>query len=166
MPQRLTAFARPFLIDEAAFRAQHRAPVLVWEGPEDPIESDLLLTTQGGAPEQRPAMRDPMIFELKPPAGLKQRSLVLGRGKEVDLVVPARLVSREHASFDLATGGAWTLADLESRNGTFLEDRRLEPAVPARLSDGAKVKFGDVEMTFLSPESFVDYIRKRVAEKI
>jgi hypothetical protein len=39
-------------------------------------------------------------------------------------------------------GSAWELKDLNSRNGTFLEGRRLEPSVFQTVRGGARIAFG------------------------
>jgi predicted component of type VI protein secretion system len=69
--------------------------------------------------------------------------LLIGRGDEADIVLSgaADTVSKEHAilSFD---GERFMIKDLGSTNGTFVDDDRLEPAVPQLLSSGSKVIFG------------------------
>lgn len=71
----------------------------------------------------------------------------VGRSQDGDLVVLASSVSREHA--ELARGDAgWTVRDLGSRNGTFVDGVRCQgrTALPAR----AVVKLGDVALWFLA----------------
>jgi hypothetical protein len=71
----------------------------------------------------------------------------IGRSHDGDLVVLASSVSREHA--ELARGDAgWTVRDLGSRNGTFVDGTRCQgrASVPAR----AIVKVGDVALWFLA----------------
>jgi transcriptional regulator with PAS, ATPase and Fis domain len=55
-------------------------------------------------------------------------------------LLPDTLLSRQHLRIS-ATEGRHEVEDLESRNGTFLDGRRL--ATPRRLSDGAIVLFGN-----------------------
>lgn len=57
----------------------------------------------------------PMRFELK--AGRQ----VLGRSSACDVVVPDPAVSKEHAEIEVA-GTAITVRDLQSRNGTFINE--------------------------------------------
>lgn len=71
----------------------------------------------------------------------------LGREHEGDLVVLASSVSREHAELVYADN-AWTVRDLGSRNGTFVDGVRTQGrvALPAR----ARLTFGDVSLWFLT----------------
>jgi signal transduction histidine kinase len=51
-------------------------------------------------------------------------SVVIGRDASCDLVLDDRTVSRRHASVDIS-GNAVFVEDLDSRNGTFIEGRRI-----------------------------------------
>lgn len=75
-----------------------------------------------------------------------ERSRV-GRDLGRELILLAASVSRDHA--ELVRGDAgWTVRDLGSRNGTFVDGVRSQGAVavPAR----ARLKFGDVALWFLA----------------
>lgn len=69
-------------------------------------------------------------------------SHLVGRSHACALRLESRRVSGEHASFRWSSSG-WTLRDLHSRNGTFVDQERLEPgrAVPVRA--GARIVFGE-----------------------
>lgn len=56
----------------------------------------------------------------------------------------AKVVSAHHAEIRFE-GGAWVLADLGSRNGTYLNGRRLAPppAAPSALKAGDRVRLGE-----------------------
>jgi len=74
-------------------------------------------------------------------------SCAIGRSHDGDLVVLASSVSREHA--ELARGATgWTVRDLGSRNGTFVDGARCQrrTALPGR----AVLKVGDVALWFLA----------------
>lgn len=55
--------------------------------------------------------------------------------------------SAEHAVLAWR-GGAWTVRDLNSRNGTTLDGRRLEPGEQAVLREGAALTFGEAKEVF------------------
>jgi hypothetical protein len=71
----------------------------------------------------------------------------IGRNHDRDLIVLATSVSREHAELKHAEDG-WTVRDLGSRNGTFVDGVRCQgrTALPAR----ALLKVGDVALWFLA----------------
>jgi hypothetical protein len=55
-------------------------------------------------------------------------------------------VSRHHASITL-DGGAWTLRDLGSANGSYQDDKLIEG--PVRLHEGDRVRFGHIAFYFV-----------------
>lgn len=71
---------------------------------------------------------------------------VLGRSTEALVALPDRLASRMHAvlRYDSAEG-AWTLHDLDSRNGTWLDGARIT-STPVR--DGGVIRVGTSELVF------------------
>ena len=58
----------------------------------------------------------------------------LGRGRELDLVLGDPEVSRRHARFESQNGIVY-VEDLHSRNGTFLNGRRVAEAIEIREGD-------------------------------
>ena len=68
----------------------------------------------------------------------------LGRGKEADVVIGGKSVSRLHARLEQDAGGRWVLSDLGSSNGTLVEGQRLNG--PCTLMDGETFNLGDVEL--------------------
>lgn len=54
---------------------------------------------------------------------------VIGREESCDIVISDLLVSREHAEIRLLSDGRYELVDLGSRNGTFVNGRRVQRAL-------------------------------------
>lgn len=73
--------------------------------------------------------------------------LLLGRGDESDVRIQDNSVSRRHARVEPATDG-YFVVDLQSTNGTFVNDRQIETAV--RLRDGDYLRVGNCIYKFLS----------------
>jgi DNA-binding winged helix-turn-helix (wHTH) protein len=72
---------------------------------------------------------------------------VAGRNPECDIWVDAAGVSRRHARLRWDGGsGAVVIEDLDSTNGTFVNERRLDAA--AALRDGDVIHLGTVPLTF------------------
>ena len=76
-------------------------------------------------------------------------SCLVGRSRRCDLRLPDPNVSSEHARLTWTHAG-WTLQDLGSRNGTYVDGRRLRPGDREVLSAGAKLGFGQVETCVLA----------------
>ena len=101
---------------------------------------------------QRPPVPVPRFRVVWPGgrAGLGDGEHVLGRDPDLELFLDAPDVSRRHARISIA-GEEATIEDLDSRNGTFVSDRRLESAVP--LADGDSIRIGSVRLTFTAVRS-------------
>ncbi len=82
----------------------------------------------------------------------KERTAI-GRAAANDVVLPdvEKRVSGRHARIDRA-GGSYRIVDLGSTNGTFLNDRRLEPNVDQELRDGDRISIGNYVLRFLLME--------------
>jgi DNA-binding CsgD family transcriptional regulator len=75
--------------------------------------------------------------------------VTLGRAPSADIVVDDLLVSRLHARFERA-GQVWTVVDDGlSRNGTFVNGRRLSGRT--QLHDRDEVRVGSTVLTFCAP---------------
>jgi len=76
----------------------------------------------------------------------------IGRSVDSQIVITSKRVSREHAVISPA-GRSWMLDDLNSANGTFLNEERV--LAPVVIRDGDKISIGDVEFTFHDPEATI-----------
>ena len=98
-------------------------------------------STDESGESQRLANRR-LIPEIK-----TRESILIGRGIECDVVIKDVKASRKHCRLTRAKGG-FTLEDLESRNGTFVEGKRIESSVKLKPSQTFKV--GDT-VFYLAP---------------
>ena len=71
----------------------------------------------------------------------------IGRKQDGELVLLAASVSREHAELKVSDD-KWSIRDLGSRNGTFVDGARSQGRVP--LSPRSKLKIGEVLLWFLA----------------
>ena len=69
----------------------------------------------------------------------------LGRGEENDLVIPHASVSRAHARL-LRRDGGYELTDLNSTNGTFVDNQPLHGST--MIGDGTEVRLGEITFVF------------------
>jgi DNA-binding response OmpR family regulator len=94
---------------------------------------------------------------LVDPAGreipLLEDTLSIGRAEESDVpLAHDRRVSRQHAELR-RQGAAWVLHDLNSTNGTFVNEQRL--TAPCPLRDGDAIRIGEATFTFSDPEATI-----------
>ena len=101
--------------------------------------------------------------ELTVKAGNEERSYKLddrpcriGRARENTIVLDSELISRHHTLVQ-AGGGAYIIYDLGSRNGTFLNGKRL--TAPAELRDGDTIAIGQFELSFSAREQSAEMLQ-------
>ena len=78
------------------------------------------------------------------------QSWAIGRGDGCAVLLDSRSVSRLHALLQRREGGAMSLVDLGSRNGSFVNQRRV--SLPVVLNDRDQLIFGDQHFVFRNPE--------------
>jgi diguanylate cyclase (GGDEF)-like protein len=102
---------------------------------------------------QHPA-GDACLVNLHPPGPdigrripLLHAQYIVGRDNEAGFVVARSSVSRQHARLYLADDGHWWVEDLNSTNGTFVNETRIKLQ---KLAESDQVRFGDAIYKFLS----------------
>lgn len=90
------------------------------------------------------------------PSGQKRQ--VIGRGKEADIQLKSPVISREHASIQPGTS-EWTLTDLGSKNGTFLNGKRIHRA--ERLKAGDVIQIGPFRLEYEGTGKLKQYAASR-----
>ena len=83
--------------------------------------------------------------------------ITVGRTPNNDVVIRHITVSRFH-SFFRNRGNDWTVSDAGSKNGTYLEGRRLEARKERPLTSGHRVRMGDIEATFYAINDLFDVL--------
>ncbi len=84
---------------------------------------------------------------------INEASFKVGRtGDKADIVITDNKdVGRHHANFYIDhENGKVALQDAGSINGTYINEKQLEPYKPYELNDGDKVRFADVSLHFHS----------------
>ena len=84
------------------------------------------------------------------PIPLEREDVIMGRALEADVRVNDTQVSRQHAKITTIVNGAknaaeYVLTDLDSRNGTFLNGRRIRRET---LQNGDKISIGETILRF------------------
>src|SRR5450631_170834 len=74
------------------------------------------------------------------------QSWAIGRGDGCAVMLDSRSVSRLHALIQKRDAGDFSLVDLGSRNGSFVNSHRV--SLPVVLNDKDRLLFGDQELLF------------------
>jgi adenylate cyclase len=77
------------------------------------------------------------------------QSWAIGRGDGCAVMLESRSVSRLHALIQRKDAGDLALVDLGSRNGSFINHKRV--SFPVLLNDNDRLLFGDQKLTFRNP---------------
>jgi pSer/pThr/pTyr-binding forkhead associated (FHA) protein len=87
----------------------------------------------------------------------RDKSVVIGRGTQCDIVIPGTHLSRRHAELT-AQGTSLRVKDLSSANGTFINDRRVEESV---AYNGDRLRIDVYSFRLVGPESVEHKTRVR-----
>lgn len=117
-------------------------------------DTTIVPRSSGRLPWTTDAERTSCLVLLYPPGPgigrrteLSRRAYFVGRDPGCELTVVSNLVSRQHARLTVDRDGGWSVQDLASTNGTFVNEERIDMR---RLSDGDQLRFGEVIYKFLS----------------
>jgi len=85
---------------------------------------------------------------------LNQDVAIVGRGAESAIRLEDQFASRHHAEVRYIDN-AYQVRDLQSKNGVFVDARRLPSGGTAWLSDGMEVQFASTRFRFYDPSATV-----------
>ncbi len=148
-------------LDRRKFGATHPLPVLVALGGSGALleafgyETVVPGQTPGGASAGGRVEPEATVWVVRKRLPALPDRISIGRTPNTDIVVPDSGVSKLHAYL---TGGAkareLTVEDANSRNGTFVNEKRLAPHEPSRIRDGDVLQLGrHVRAVLLFPEA-------------
>ena len=83
---------------------------------------------------------DEKIFEFE----TKKHSFIIGRSAKSDIVISHEGISRKHCQIDVVDGEVY-VTDLDSINGVFIEDKKLDPGVKTHYPLYLNLAFGPVQ---------------------
>ena len=79
---------------------------------------------------------------------LGKQTVVIGRGERCPIQIVDDAVSRRHLEIRRENEGGYVAADLESANGTLVNDQPIGAGSP--LADGDLIRIGGTQMMFSS----------------
>ena len=87
---------------------------------------------------------------MRPFALINSASWTFGRSSDNDVQLEDRCASRNHAMIQMLGKGSYYLIDLGSRNGSFVNGRRV--TTPVSLKNSDHITLGDSNMVFHCPD--------------
>ncbi len=87
--------------------------------------------------------------------GLGQESVLLGRGKDCDVVVDDPTVSRQHCRLLRDSSGAWSVEDLNSRSGTWVGDRRIRQRTSLEAGTWLRIGGTRIQLAALAESALI-----------
>lgn len=88
----------------------------------------------------------------------------IGRSEDNNMVLTEPWISRNHAMLQQTETGDFYLIDLGSRNGTFINGRRV--SIPVTLRNGDRLTFGQTEVAFYYPSKTSDSAKAEIEENL
>ena len=82
---------------------------------------------------------------LRAPLDSQMGIVRLGRATDNDVVIANQRVSRYHAQLRWVES-SWLVYDLDSTNGTWVDDQRVFPSQPRVFGSSAQLRLGDHEL--------------------
>jgi len=99
------------------------------------------------------------VLPLLSRSGERDGRLVIGCGTTCDIFIDDTSISREHAWVE-RRDEAYFLGDLQSVTGVRVNDTHLKPRDECPLNTGDRVELGRVELMFLSPLEFYNFVQR------
>lgn len=84
---------------------------------------------------------------------ITKETLMIGRDPRHDIALASEKVSRTHARIDRQPDGSYTIMDLGSTNGTYLEGTRLPAQSPYVYAPGYSLVMGEYHLTLQAANS-------------
>jgi diguanylate cyclase (GGDEF)-like protein len=107
--------------------------------------------------EEAREQKSSLVIILGKPLGkqfaLGLDNMVIGRQPECDICIADDSISRAHAEISKDHNKECSVTDLDSTNGTYLNDKRIKPKERVTLKDGDLLKVGNVILKFVAEGS-------------
>jgi ABC transport system ATP-binding/permease protein len=145
-------------LPKAGFKTSYPSPFL--------LEVDSELGGEISTGETRDFDPDQVRAEGLQPSLTKSRivnfgegaSFTIGRAEACDIRCAHETVSDNHCKFD-SFGSIWAISELGSKNGVFLNGKRMKENEQSPLKFGTKLMLGEAQFLFLSSDDAFDLIQ-------
>ncbi len=155
-------------LPEALFSERFGAPFLLELNPDDraleDVNSQTLRLDPSKVESATGADYSPDVDKSRLAHFGAGETFLAGRKEEAcDIVVKHPTMSKQHARFE-AIGSLWSVTDLGSTNGTFLNGQQLGPNQQTPLKFGSKLVLGEAQFLFLSSDDCYEMIQSLTKE--
>jgi DNA-binding winged helix-turn-helix (wHTH) protein len=106
-----------------------------------------------------PARSGPRLVSRRREWPLAEGANVIGRDRECAVCIDSGTVSRRHAKI-VVTNGQATIEDLDSKNGTTVDGRKVRK--PVALEEGVQVRVGSVAMRYRTLDDLPSTLTQRL----
>lgn len=150
----------PATDEDAKFETAYLPRTILEDDEDEAAEGQTV--PPGASTDRRPRRGQVFLITKREGAPFGER-VGIGRARNADVHLPLAKVSKYHAFITRSEDGAWSITDAGSRNGTMVDERRLEARVPHPLSDGCQVQVGPYRFVFFTATGFVETVGRRAA---
>jgi hypothetical protein len=162
--QYLDEFIRELRRDgDAAFRRSHPTPMLLvteaaGEAQNGSGAETTVMADSGGWRIQQVSLLNRVFAVSRGAFESKAGPILLGRAEACDISIPDDSISKRHCVFEVR-GGAMTVMDCGSTNGTAVDGATLVANQPATLKGGEKLVMGNFAFAYHTPDTFIAYLK-------
>src|SRR5690242_8042438 len=145
----LWAMARDFAYNQAKHCVE--ADALLRSASSDTVDE---MITPPGAENQDPLLSDVHLVirdcsEGRPFSLISSKLWKMGRSEQCSIVIHDTTISRTHAMIQCTDSDEYYLIDMGSRDGTFVNERRV--STPVLLRNGDQISLGQTVVLFQNP---------------
>ncbi len=161
-----------FVAQEAPFflvcRHEPEVEEREWSFRTDSISKSRVAIASFMAQQGLTVTSDVMRYEVFPVVKTQRNPwkdhVSIGRARNNDIVLPDSSVSKLHAHINLDKGGAISIGDAGSRNGTKVNEAKLEGGKAAPLQSGDTLTLGRVEVLLFDASALYDFVTERIQQ--
>ena len=136
-----------------------KQPPLLWTSQTNTLQG----TTELPAEDRKKlltAYADPktIITPLRKKNRNSKEDIIIGRGNDCDVRFKTKEVSKIHASLKVRDGKL-LLEDLDSTNGTFINQCQMLPDSLYQISPGQELRFGTTRTAYIDLEHLLELVK-------
>jgi len=136
---------------------------------EDEIDSLQLKTIESVTGDFKSSlsltMSDRLVPLLKSNRNVFNSRITIGRAPNNDIIISSHKISRLHAMIVLGDNDLFTVMDMGSSNGTFVNEIRLEPKKPVPIKDGDLLRVWRIAAEFHTVSGTIRLLKERATSK-